>query len=349
MTQRLTEQTEAEFRRELERLIAAGDALTDDARRALLLRFDELNRSLRSQAINTTAWEGELDSILSEIDDIVLLAATDIQRLGLDAHQRAWLAGEGRSTALLEIGTQIPGGVQAPFFLEPAPSPGFLILPPARPVVLEAVHRTFTFDRIVAVTTEMQAAIRGQVIAAWIGQLSPFQAMQNITHIIGIRNLPGFRELGTTGISAKAERIFRTELMSAQNMAAWDKLQGELGRFPDLQKIWLSAADDRVRDEHLAAHGQVVAADGFYVVGGEQAQYPLDPALSIGNRANCRCDSVPYRESWGPVDELIGPLTDQVEAEKERRAAENYRVRYAGSRILMGMQRSRMAERLRVG
>jgi len=326
----------------------AGDAITDEARRALLLRYDELHRTLRNRAVNTEAWQGELDDILAEIDAIVLQAANDIQRLGLDAHQRAWLAGEARTTALLEIGTQIPGGVQDPLFRGPAPSPGFLILPPARPVVLDAVHRAFTFDRIVAITTEMQAAIRGQVIAAWIGQQSPFVAMQNITHIIGIRSLPQFRELGTTGISAKAERIFRTEIMTAQNMAAHDKLQDELGRFPDLQKIWLSTGDWRTRDSHINAHGQVVPADGLFRVGGAQARYPLDPGLPIGERVNCRCDSVPYRESWGPVDELIGPLNDQIEREKARRSAEGLSVHYEGSRILMGTRRSKMMERLRV-
>jgi len=345
MPQRLTEQSEAEFRRELERLLSAGDAVTDDARRALLLRYDELHRSLRNRAINTEAWQGELDDILAEIDDIVLQAANDIQRLGVQAHQEAWLAGEARTAALLEIGTQIPGGVHDPFFLEPAPSPGFLILPPARPVVLDAVHRAFTFDRIVAVTTEMQAAIRGQVIAAWIGQLTPFQAMQNITHIVGIRNLSGFRELGTTGISAKAERIFRTELMRAQNMAGRDRMRDELGRFPDLKKIWLSTGDWRTRDTHIDAHGQVVPVDGKFIVGGHEADGPLDPTLPLREQINCRCDSVPYRESWGPVDELIGPLNDQVDREKARRAAEGLRVRYEGSRILMGAQK---AERLRV-
>ena len=340
MTRRLTEQTEAEFRRELERLLSAGDALTDDARRALLLRYDELNRTLRNRAINTQAWQGDIDSILSQIDDIVLQAANDIQRLGMDAHQQAWIAGEGRTTSLLEIGTQIPG--------QPGPRPGFLILPPARPVMLEAIHRAFTFDRIVMVTTEMQTAIRGQVIAAWIGQLSPFQAMQNITHIIGIRPLPGFRELGTTGISAKGERIFRTELMSAQNMAAQDKLLGEIGKFPDLQKIWLATGDARTRDSHIDAHGQVVPADGFFMVGGAEAQYPLDPGLPMRERINCRCVSVPYREGWGPVDELIGDLAGEIEAEKARRETEHYHVHYEGWRILMRTQRSRTAKRLRV-
>jgi hypothetical protein len=313
------------------------------------VRYDELNRSLRTQAINSQLWTGgNLDDILAGINDIVRQAANDIQRLGLDAHQEAWLAGEARTSALLEIGTQIPGGVHFPDFLTSAPRPGFLILPPSRPVVLEAVHRAFTFERIVMVTTEMQQAIRAQVIAGWIGQLSPFQVMQNITHITGIRNLPGFRELGTTGISAKGERIYRTELMSAQNMAAHDRMVGELTKFPDLQQVWLATGDDRTRDTHIDAHGQVVPVDGFFMVGGAEARYPHDPGLPIRERANCRCVSVPYREGWGPVEDLMPDLEADIEAERARRAESGHHVHYDGYRIMMRTLRSRRARRLRV-
>jgi hypothetical protein len=210
-------------------------------------------------------------------------------------------------------------------------------------VVLEAVHRGFTFSRIVAVTTEMMAEIRAVVIASYIGQLSPFEAMVRITHIIGIRDLPGFRELGTTGISAKAERILRTELMTAENLASFDVLRDQAQRFPDLQKVWIATGDNRTRDSHLEAHGQVVPVDQPFVVGGAEGMYPHDPTLPIGERANCRCRSIPYREEWGSLDEIVGELNDQVAAELELRAEEGVRVLWRDGRMVETRRLARAA------
>src|SRR3990167_6080729 len=63
----------------------------------------------------------------------------------------------------------------------------------------------------------------------------------------------------------------------------------------DLEKTWLSALDDRVRDEHRDAHGQTVKLDEPFVVGGESGMFPGDfddPSLSV----NCRC-TVVYSEA----------------------------------------------------
>jgi len=57
----------------------------------------------------------------------------------------------------------------------------------------------------------------------------------------------------------------------------------------ELKKEWISMRDDKVRDDHAEADGQTVGLDDFFLVGGEQLEYPGDPNGSIENIINCRC------------------------------------------------------------
>lgn len=54
-------------------------------------------------------------------------------------------------------------------------------------------------------------------------------------------------------------------------------------------KTWKTAEDDRVRPDHADADGQTVPIGQPFDVGGEQLQYPGDPAGSDENVLNCRC------------------------------------------------------------
>lgn len=54
-------------------------------------------------------------------------------------------------------------------------------------------------------------------------------------------------------------------------------------------KQWLTAEDDRVRETHAEADGQVVPIDAPFTVGGEELDYPGDPAGSDEETCNCRC------------------------------------------------------------
>lgn len=63
-------------------------------------------------------------------------------------------------------------------------------------------------------------------------------------------------------------------------------------------RYWLSMQDERVRNTHWEADGQTIPANVPYILhkpnggGTETADRPRDPALSIGNRINCRCVTV---------------------------------------------------------
>jgi uncharacterized protein with gpF-like domain len=60
------------------------------------------------------------------------------------------------------------------------------------------------------------------------------------------------------------------------------------------EKEWLSAIDERTRDAHVAANGQVVPVEEPFIVDGEELMCPGDSGagVSAGNVINCRCTMV---------------------------------------------------------
>lgn len=63
-------------------------------------------------------------------------------------------------------------------------------------------------------------------------------------------------------------------------------------------RVWITAADERVRPTHVEADGQTIPDNLRYILdhpshgGQEMARVPGDPDLSEGNRINCRCVAV---------------------------------------------------------
>ncbi len=83
----------------------------------------------------------------------------------------------------------------------------------------------------------------------------------------------------------QAQMLARTDLNSLSNggsvMAAEMVGAG--------YKQWLTAEDDRVRETHAEADGQIVPIDQPFDVGGEELDYPGDPSGSDEEVCNCRC------------------------------------------------------------
>lgn len=84
----------------------------------------------------------------------------------------------------------------------------------------------------------------------------------------------------------RTERIVRTEVNRAAN---WGSLEGIKSVGVDMDKVWLSAFAKESRPEHMAANGQKVGLYDTFSVGGENLQYPGDPAGSASNTINCLC------------------------------------------------------------
>jgi uncharacterized protein with gpF-like domain len=91
----------------------------------------------------------------------------------------------------------------------------------------------------------------------------------------------------------RAERIARTEIVSASNMGS--QLAAESTGLT-LVKEWLATRDGRTREDHAEADGQTVGLSEMFIVGGEAMMQPGDPSASASQTINCRCVAV-YREA----------------------------------------------------
>lgn len=97
------------------------------------------------------------------------------------------------------------------------------------------------------------------------------------------------RTLGPQANAARALRIARTETTGALNSGAQVQREQLAALGAITGKVWQALDDEATRPSHAAAHGQTVAVDGLFVVGGEQAPHPGHWSLSPGQRINCRC------------------------------------------------------------
>lgn len=88
----------------------------------------------------------------------------------------------------------------------------------------------------------------------------------------------------------EADRIAQTETINTSN-------EGTHSAFVDASSVvgeeWLDAGDSNVRASHQDAHGQIVAVENTFLVGGHEAQHPADLSLPAEERISCRCTIVP--------------------------------------------------------
>lgn len=89
-------------------------------------------------------------------------------------------------------------------------------------------------------------------------------------------------------IPYRSEVIARTEVICASNLGSQ---AGARSLDYPMEKTWISTRDDRTRDDHDEADGQVRDIDEPYEVGGELLMFPGDTSLgaSAKNVIKCRC------------------------------------------------------------
>ncbi len=86
--------------------------------------------------------------------------------------------------------------------------------------------------------------------------------------------------------SWRADTIARTETHGAANFGS-NEAARETGL--PLRREWLAAADERTRETHAAANGQIVGMDDPFEVGDSLLMYPGDPSAPPDLVVNCRC------------------------------------------------------------
>jgi len=99
--------------------------------------------------------------------------------------------------------------------------------------------------------------------------------------------------------SYRAATIARTETHTASNIGAMAAAQAT---GLNLKKEWLAAEDDRTREDHAEADGQIVGLNETFTVGGVEMMEPGDPSAPPEQTINCRC-VLAFIEGVGEVEE----------------------------------------------
>lgn len=100
----------------------------------------------------------------------------------------------------------------------------------------------------------------------------------------------------------RADTIARTETHGAANFGSNEA--AKLTGLP-LKKEWLAAEDERTRDTHKEADGQIRGQDEAFDVGGASLMFPGDPSGPPEEVVNCRC-TLGYIVDDG-IDDWVDP------------------------------------------
>ena len=283
------------YAQRLKRIFAQQDRLENDAVFRIVSMLDDLRKEIGLIVLDADDFQtANLQAIIGQVATAVNAFASSLNEEALIAIGDIYtLGGDSITEPALTAGVSLPS----------------VTLNSQRLSILEA----FGLDLVRDVADEAKRRISAQIRLAAVGGISPRDVMRTITDILGIVDK---RRMVTKGISYRAERIFRTELNRVFSVGAYDKLTAVSAIIPDVQKQWLSTGDNRTRDSHLAAHGQVQDYDKPFNVGGEDLDYPLDPSGSAKNVINCRCRIVTV---YPDIGALLAPEDVRIEKERARR------------------------------
>ena len=142
--------------------------------------------------------------------------------------------------------------------------------PEAMKQYLQLKTRDKRFDRTVIAAIKAEKPVSAEAVSDIIGRLND-------------KNL-----------QLRGEMLARTETMTALGTARDEAMrqQIEAGKvaIDDVQKIWRSASDSRVRHTHRSLSGQSVGMSGsFTSSSGATLRYPGDPSAPASEIVGCRC------------------------------------------------------------
>ncbi len=148
-----------------------------------------------------------------------------------------------------------------------------------------------------------------------LGEAVQFTLRETLAHAydngLNVRDTSALIQQKIAGAAPyQADMLARTDLNSLANGASHAAARLAGAGF----KTWLATFDDRTRIEHAEADGQTVGINETFTVGGEEADYPGDPALSDAMACNCRCTII-YADS---LDEAGGLTAAGLRPSEER-------------------------------
>jgi len=126
-----------------------------------------------------------------------------------------------------------------------------------------------------------------------------------------------------TGGRSRAIGIIRTELGTAFSSATQQRQLQAKAFVPGLKKQWRRSGKTLSRVHHDLADGQKREVDEPFELhtkkGIVKMMYPRDPAVPIGERMHCGCESIPYMESWEMTNPGKMPFTPQELTDPNKR------------------------------
>jgi hypothetical protein len=263
-------------------MVHRADALSDDAARRALELLDQTQREILAELARLPA-------------DSFSAAHLRMVRSIVDAHINELIARYQREMPGLLTQAEEMGYSLVDMPLQAAGVPVTTLGIAGSNLNLISVLSQYSADLITALGDEARKRINAVLARSALGTVTPHEAIQQIAG-----TLPGPATFTT--VAARAETIFRTEIGRVTSITGQVRIGQMADRLPGLEKEWIAVDDARTRPEHFTVAGYftdsgqptVVDAKGFYIVGNEQARFPRDPMLSVGNSAGCRCHSVPH-------------------------------------------------------
>lgn len=168
--------------------------------------------------------------------------------------------------------------------------------------------------------TETVNAINRQLGQVVLGAANPFDAIRAVAALLPDRTRSQIRG------------IVNTNLATAFNAAAWERLKAQAERDPAIQKQWRRSGKVHSRANHDAADGQVQpVTQPFTLMDGHkrgafvQLMYPADPAAPVGEVIHCGCVALPWKATWKMRNPSAEPLTPQERADRAAAAGRTAR------------------------
>ena len=99
----------------------------------------------------------------------------------------------------------------------------------------------------------------------------------------------------TNANEVSSVRAARTIVNGVENKARHDAGVKAEEKGVIMAKVWLATHDNRTRDAHVQAgldygsNEKAIPLDEYFIVDGEEMEYPGDTSASAGNLYNCRC------------------------------------------------------------
>jgi hypothetical protein len=84
----------------------------------------------------------------------------------------------------------------------------------------------------------------------------------------------------------RSQTIARTEVLGAVSLGQAAAAEDAMEVIPGMEKMWITAGDDRVRDSHSELDGERIPMNEEFKSG---LSYPRDPEASASETINCRC------------------------------------------------------------